>query len=350
MATSFINYVGDGTITDFNVTFGYLDQTHVGVTVDSVAVTFTWFSATVVRLDAAPAASSAVQVKRETTKTPIVDFEDGAVLFESDLDTSALQAIYIAEEAFDNTGGDTSADAAAASASASAAAVSAAAAAASAIAAATFDPADFHTEVVQDGTDAAQDALIALKAPLASPTFTGTPLAATAAPGTNTTQLATTAFVTAAIAAIAASGWALVETTYDFGVDGVLASVETTTFADGYEYMLTFEALSHNSGGNARGKLEFYKATDAAYDALGRTGTSSHAASVAADGMIRLPDVRDSIEVHAFDGSFTDAGAAEGIPFSGAWAMTAQKIDKARISFSAGSIDGGKVRLYRKAI
>lgn len=35
----------------------------------------------------------------------------------------------------------------------------------------------------------------ALKAPLASPTFTGTPAAPTAATGTNTTQLATTAFV-----------------------------------------------------------------------------------------------------------------------------------------------------------
>ena len=39
-------------------------------------------------------------------------------------------------------------------------------------------------------------------APLASPTFTGTPAAPTAAPGTNTTQLATTAFVQAALAAI----------------------------------------------------------------------------------------------------------------------------------------------------
>lgn len=35
-------------------------------------------------------------------------------------------------------------------------------------------------------------------APLASPTFTGTPAAPTASPGTNTTQLATTAFVQAA--------------------------------------------------------------------------------------------------------------------------------------------------------
>ena len=38
-------------------------------------------------------------------------------------------------------------------------------------------------------------------APLASPTFTGTPAAPTASPGTNTTQLATTAFVQNAISA-----------------------------------------------------------------------------------------------------------------------------------------------------
>jgi hypothetical protein len=40
---------------------------------------------------------------------------------------------------------------------------------------------------------------LALKAPLASPTFTGTAMAPTATAGTNTTQIATTAFVTGAI-------------------------------------------------------------------------------------------------------------------------------------------------------
>lgn len=44
----------------------------------------------------------------------------------------------------------------------------------------------------------ALDAVDALKAPLASPTFTGTPAAPTAAVGTNTTQLATTAFAASA--------------------------------------------------------------------------------------------------------------------------------------------------------
>ena len=40
---------------------------------------------------------------------------------------------------------------------------------------------------------------LATAAPLTSPTFTGTPAAPTAASGTNTTQIATTAFVTAAV-------------------------------------------------------------------------------------------------------------------------------------------------------
>lgn len=56
-----------------------------------------------------------------------------------------------------------------------------------------------HTHVMANITDLA--AALALKAALASPPLTGTPTAPTATPGTNTTQLATTAFVTAAVAA-----------------------------------------------------------------------------------------------------------------------------------------------------
>lgn len=46
----------------------------------------------------------------------------------------------------------------------------------------------------------AQQAALNLKANLASPPLTGTPTAPTAAPGTNTTQIATTAFVAASVA------------------------------------------------------------------------------------------------------------------------------------------------------
>ena len=59
------------------------------------------------------------------------------------------------------------------------------------LAAALNDDANFATTVTTS---------LGLKAPLASPALTGTPTAPTAASGTNTTQIATTEFVTAAVA------------------------------------------------------------------------------------------------------------------------------------------------------
>ena len=50
------------------------------------------------------------------------------------------------------------------------------------------------------------DGILAAKANLASPTFTGSPAAPTATAGTNTTQIATTAFVQAAVGLVFVSG------------------------------------------------------------------------------------------------------------------------------------------------
>lgn len=60
----------------------------------------------------------------------------------------------------------------------------------------TFAPAT-HSHATSDVTGL--DTALGDKAPLASPTFTGTPAAPTATGGTNTTQIATTAFVTTAV-------------------------------------------------------------------------------------------------------------------------------------------------------
>ena len=62
-----------------------------------------------------------------------------------------------------------------------------------------------HTELnYVDGVTSALQTQMDTKSPLASPTFTGTPAAPTASAGTNTTQLATTAFVEADVTAHAA--------------------------------------------------------------------------------------------------------------------------------------------------
>lgn len=72
-------------------------------------------------------------------------------------------------------------------------------------------------------------------APLASPTFTGVPAAPTASIGTNTTQLATTAFVQAALAALVASSPSALDTLNELaaalGNDANFATTMTNALA-----------------------------------------------------------------------------------------------------------------------
>ena len=83
---------------------------------------------------------------------------------------------------------------------------------------------------------------ITSKANLASPTFTGTPAAPTAAQGTNTTQLATTAFVNAEIAADLTA--AIGSTVQAFDAD----TAKTDT-AQTFTPAQTFTAASVHNGG-----------------------------------------------------------------------------------------------------
>ncbi len=69
------------------------------------------------------------------------------------------------------------------------------------------------------------DTLLTAKAPLASPGFSGTPTAPTAAPATNTTQLATTAFVQDALAGVGAGD--MMKSVYDTTTNGKVDVAET---------------------------------------------------------------------------------------------------------------------------
>lgn len=78
----------------------------------------------------------------------------------------------------------------------------------------------------------AVNAELAKKAALANPTFTGTPKAPTAAEGTNDTQIATTAFVTAAIAKAVGSlqgiSYSIVASLPETGEEGVIYLVSNS--------------------------------------------------------------------------------------------------------------------------
>jgi hypothetical protein len=80
------------------------------------------------------------------------------------------------------------------------------------------------------------DAALADKAPLASPALTGTPTAPTAAGGTNSTQIATTAFVAAAITAVINGAPGALDTLNELaaalGNDGAFASTITNGLAE----------------------------------------------------------------------------------------------------------------------
>lgn len=102
MAYSYIEYVGDGSTKTFNIPFTYLKQADVKVYVGGVNTAFTFTSANIASLASAPASGVVVRVARATDASArAVDFQDGSVLSESDLDTSADQVFKISQEAID---------------------------------------------------------------------------------------------------------------------------------------------------------------------------------------------------------------------------------------------------------
>ena len=92
---------------------------------------------------------------------------------------------------------------------------------------------------------------LALKAPLASPALTGTPTAPTAAQTANNTQVATTAFVKSAIAALVASSPAALDTLNELaaalGNDPNFATTMTNALAGKQPLDATLTALSGKS-------------------------------------------------------------------------------------------------------
>lgn len=103
MSLSFVQYTGDGTTDTFNIPFPYLNKSHIQVRINGVLDTGTTFptDATVKTSDV-PAGDSLVEVRRVTPNTSaLVDFEDGSLLSENDLDLLALQTLYVMQETLD---------------------------------------------------------------------------------------------------------------------------------------------------------------------------------------------------------------------------------------------------------
>ena len=105
MALSYVKYTANGSTNQFAVTFSYIQQSDVKVYIDGVEDTSrTFVNASLIQTSSTPSNGAIVNVKRETSNTSrIVDFQDGSVLTESDLDTSANQNFFTVQENFDRT-------------------------------------------------------------------------------------------------------------------------------------------------------------------------------------------------------------------------------------------------------
>jgi hypothetical protein len=133
---------------------------------------------------------------------------------------------------------------------------------------------------------------IASKADINSPTFTGTPAAPTASAGTNTTQLATTAFVTAALQAA-----------YPVGSIYINAAVSTNPAT-----LLGFGTWTEFGAGRV---MVGFNASDALFDTLEETGGSKDSVVVS---HTHTATVTDPGHFHTTRGSgiFTAAGVSFG--------------------------------------
>jgi hypothetical protein len=107
MAITYSDYTGDGSNKDFAFSFPYLEDTHVVVEVDGVDKTttagdFTLPTTSLVRMTVAPADAATVRVKRVSdSATDLVDFTNGSVLTESDLDRAYQHNRYLNEESIE---------------------------------------------------------------------------------------------------------------------------------------------------------------------------------------------------------------------------------------------------------
>lgn len=119
MAYSYIEYISDGSTVIYNVPFDYIDKENISITVNDMTcldVTYTtasgyynadmpeyrWVEDNSIQFVFSPLTGDVIEIQRNTEKnTVVVDFANGAILDEADLDLALLQALYNTQEAYD---------------------------------------------------------------------------------------------------------------------------------------------------------------------------------------------------------------------------------------------------------
>ena len=116
---TFADHTGDNSTTSFAFTFPYLDDSHVVVQVDQASVSGGAFDTktltddytiqtsptSAIIFNSAPATGDRIRIKRDSaSNTALVDFENGSVLTEVELDRAYLHNLYLNEEIEEGSG------------------------------------------------------------------------------------------------------------------------------------------------------------------------------------------------------------------------------------------------------
>jgi hypothetical protein len=138
---------------------------------------------------------------------------------------------------------------------------------------------------------------------------------------------------------------------YDHAVTGTVPSVVTPDFVDGYEYRILALGLRHNAaliGTDRKLQLEAFKQTDAVYRLVRQSDTGVNNQDFGYHAEFYFPRLESTshfvMTMTYRNGSFNAQIDAD----SAMYDTPAQKILRARISFTGDSIAAGKIWMFRR--
>lgn len=142
---------------------------------------------------------------------------------------------------------------------------------------------------------------------------------------------------------------------YDFTTDGAVASVESPTFEDGYEYAFVFDGVS-SSATATEFRMSLYRDTDAAYFTDQAILSGLTVASEVVQGVLQVEFPRLSKYIHGtrwiseghvfrVDSGTVTVSTGSEAKFSDG---TKQTVSKARFRFDTGNIDAGNIYMLRR--
>lgn len=132
---------------------------------------------------------------------------------------------------------------------------------------------------------------------------------------------------------------------YDFAVNGAQANVTTPDFQDGWEYRIIMDSLSSSLASTVRLNVSAFFETDAVYRRLSFSFDSLNTNPYGGDIMFPIPRLAKVTQLVYGQLNVANVFAMSyDVPYD----ATVQKLSRARINFTAGNINAGRIWFFRR--